>query len=257
MAAGSLVLSPSGKIALSPSGKRILSAGDGGCWYVNLLTCAGSATSYWTKRSNFGGYSYVVRSADSICYTAGLCSPCIPSGGTDAGTVTPQSTSCCSGCCVSCAQAGACCPTQWTVTFSDVTISACVAGNGLAVGTTGALDGTYEVPYISGASACTFWALNLDNILWEEDEGASCVTPPDQPYRILIQDGSPPHGVNFTLQVDGGAVAQDLLLFYDQIPTVSSYPCSSISFTNQNATCGTDGYTYRTGCGGTAVVTAC
>jgi hypothetical protein len=74
------------------------------CTYVNLITCNGTVTSYWTLKTNFGADSYVVRAADSICYKAGTCAGAIPSGGTDAGTVTAQAASCCTH--ITC---GSCC----------------------------------------------------------------------------------------------------------------------------------------------------
>jgi hypothetical protein len=160
---------------------------------------------------------------------------------------------CGSGCCIDCPQPGTCIPTQWTITFSGVTVdTSCLAANGLAVSTSGSLDGTYTVPAVPG-NPLVFWATNTSNVLWEEDEGSECVTPPDQPYRILFQNNSG----SLTVQVDGGPAAEDLQLFYAVIPTPSDFPCSPMTFPNSLTTCGTDGYTYTHGCGGTALVTAC
>jgi hypothetical protein len=161
---------------------------------------------------------------------------------------------CGSGCCIDCPQAGTCVPTQWTITFSDVTMAPeCVAANGLAVSTTGSLDGTYTVPDVPG-SPQVFWATTTDNVLWEEDAGSECLTTPDQPYRIFFQDA----GGTLLVQVDGGSTATDLKLFEGTIPTPSDFPCSSMTFTNSLTTCGSpDGFAFNHGCGGTAVVTAC
>jgi hypothetical protein len=85
-----------GRRVKNSAGRLVLKDAGSPCWYVNLYTCAGDATSYWTAKSNFGGYSWVTRAADSTCYTfGGTCAPCIPSGGSDAGTVTASATDCC------------------------------------------------------------------------------------------------------------------------------------------------------------------
>jgi hypothetical protein len=144
-------------------------------------------------------------------------------------------------------------PTQWTVTFSGVTMAPeCIAASGLAIGTTGSLDGTYTVPAVPG-NPLVFWATTTSELLWEEDTGSACVTPPDQPYRIFFEDNSG----TLTLQVDGGSTAEDIRLFYAVITTPADYPCGPITFPNSLTTCGSDGVSFNHACGGTAIVTAC
>ena len=160
---------------------------------------------------------------------------------------------CGSGCCIDCPQPGTCVPTQWTITFSGVTIdTSCIAAAGLAISTSGFLDGTYTVPAVPG-DPLVYWVTNTSNALWEEDTGGACITTPDLQYRILFQNNSG----SLTVQVDGGPTAEDVQLFYAVIPTPSDYPCSAMTFSNSLTTCGSDGAYYWHGCGGTAVVTAC
>lgn len=161
---------------------------------------------------------------------------------------------CGSGCCLACPQSPTIClPTQWTVSFTGVTIdTSCQSAEGLAVSASGTLDGTYAVPSYA-PSPTNIWQTSTDNVQWEEDDGDDCVTPPDLSFRIRFQDNSG----TLTLLVDGGATASDLRLFLATIPTPADYPCGSMTFTNSLITCGTDGVHYDHGCGGIAIVTPC